>query len=179
VSNDEQEGLQGSSAIEEVAALLTADPDGSPVLPVFARAYLRRLPEEELASVPVDQVAAEVRLAFAMVDGRRGEEVVLSIHDPALETDGYSTEGTVIDFVTDDTPFLVDSVMATLTRHGLPVAMFLHPVIGTVRDESGRLAAIVPAREASRRESVQHYELDRRLTGEESAALDAELRRVL
>ncbi len=38
-----------------------------------------------------------------------------------------------------------------------------HPVIGVVREPGGALSSIVPARGAAQRDSVQHYELSRKL----------------
>ena len=40
----------------------------------------------------------------------------------------------------------------------------LHPIVGVERDADGAIEAVLHPREASRRESVMHFELDRRLT---------------
>jgi glutamate dehydrogenase len=179
VLNDDAEGANGSPLLERVGAILADDAATLPLLPAFAAAYLRRIPEEELVGVPDAQIAAQVRSVYCMLDGRGTETVILDVRDPTVERDGYETAGTVIEFVTDDIPFLVDSVIAALSSHDLHPTLLLHPVIGTIRDDAGRLIAIVPAREAARRESVQHYELDRRLDPGEASAIAEELYRAL
>jgi glutamate dehydrogenase len=85
----------------------------------------------------------------------------------------------VIETTTDDSPFLVDSVSEELTARGLTIRRLLHPVIGAVRDEDGRLVAVVPGRDAEHRESFMHFEVDRPLSGEEIADLEARVHRIL
>ena len=45
-------------------------------------------------------------------------------------------------------------------------------MIGTIRDEHGRIERVMSGRDASHRESVMHFELDRQLTADESADLE-------
>ena len=78
-----------------------------------------------------------------------------------------------------DVPFLIDSVTAEIQAHGLEVARVLHPVIGVVRDDSGTLRQIVRPSETAQRESVQLYELDRRLAEVDHPNLEARIRAVI
>jgi glutamate dehydrogenase len=63
----------------------------------------------------------------------------------------------VIEIVTDDMPFLVDSVMAELTeQRGLDVRLVVHPVFTVGRDGEGHLKTFIgeqPPREGALRES--------------------------
>ena len=54
-----------------------------------------------------------------------------------------SAEGSVVEILNDDMPFLVDSVMAELQARGLPVRFLLHPIFKTGRDQAGRLQALI------------------------------------
>jgi glutamate dehydrogenase len=76
---------------------------------------------------------------------------------------GYETAGTVIEVNVADAPFLLDSVSNEVQAHGLSVVQVTHPVIGVERDANGMLTAVRHARHTISRESVEHYELDRRL----------------
>ena len=49
--------------------------------------------------------------------------------------------------------------------------LLLHPVIGTARDENGRIERVLSGRDAAHRESVMHVELERRLEERQRAAL--------
>ena len=85
----------------------------------------------------------------------------------------------MIEATTDDSPFLVDSVSEELTARGLTIKRLLHPVIGAVRDEEGRLVGVVPGREAEHRESFMHFEVDRSLPDDVNAELEERVRRIL
>jgi len=145
----------------------------------FARAYLRRVSDEELEGASPEDLYGQVRSTFDFVDERGSHLTAVRVFDPEVATEGYSRPGSVLETNVDDSPFLVDSVMEELSARNLSVHRLLHPVIGTSRDETGRLERVSSARDASHRESVMHFELDRRLTAEERAALIERVRVIL
>jgi glutamate dehydrogenase len=51
------------------------------------------------------------------------------VSNPTRATDGWASPHTVIEIVTDDMPFIVDSINAYLARAGFEVYLLLHPVI--------------------------------------------------
>ncbi|MGE0408623.1 MAG: NAD-glutamate dehydrogenase [Amphiplicatus sp.] len=83
----------------------------------------------------------------------------------------------LLDIVTDDKPFLVDSISAALAELGKPVSFFVNAVIGCDRDEKGKRTTIAGVE--TMRESMIHAELDPPVDEEETPKLEAELRRVL
>ena len=148
-------------------------------LAAFARAYTRRLTDEDLTELPLESLFALVTSTFDLADGRGLHPSVVRVYNPALATDGYETTGTVVETSTDDSPFLVDSVTEELAARGLSMRRILHPVIGTSRDEAGHLERVLSARDASHRESVMHFELDRRLSDDERTALSERITEIL
>ena len=102
-----------------------------------------------------------------------------SAFNPTTADDGYETPGSVLETNTPDSPFLFDSVNEELQARGLAVTRVVHPVIGTERDAKGRLTALPHVREAATRESVMHFEVDRRLGAEELADLETRIRSIL
>ncbi len=147
------------------------EPARREVVVAFAKAFLRRLAPEEIVASGAHGLFGLVRAAFDLADQRGTQPSTVRVFDPDDETDGYSTVGTVVETNTDDSPFLVDSVHEELLARGLGIRRLLHPVIGTIRDEHGRIERVMPGRDASHRESVMHFELDRQLTADEAAAL--------
>ncbi|MGZ5300547.1 MAG: NAD-glutamate dehydrogenase [Actinomycetota bacterium] len=145
----------------------------------FAKAYLRRLADDEITTAPPEELYGLVRCTFDFVDGRRLQPWVVRVFNPDIATDGFTSPGTVLETSVDDSPFLVDSVTAELTARNLVVRRILHPVIGTSRDGEGRLERISSARDASHRESVMHFELDRRLSDTTRADLEERLETIL
>ena len=57
----------------------------------------------------------------------------------------------VAEIVTDDMPFLVDTVLAALALHGRAVRQLLHPVLRVSRDARGHLLGARPRRRACAR----------------------------
>ena len=69
---------------------------------------------------------------------------------------------TRIAIVNDDMPFLVDSVAATVTAHGLTIDRLVHPTITVNRDKAGLLTDLPDPKSGGRhRESVIYVEADR------------------
>jgi glutamate dehydrogenase len=143
---------------------------------IFARRYLAhaasQLPGRDDAAL--DLIARE-NLAFGAV--RRPGEMLLRARDVDAET-------TVVEVVTADAGYLVDSVRAELERSGKPAERVLHPQIVVQRDSSGRITQVVDiddnadVPEGAIVESWMYIELDDVPT-DQHAALEADLLRVL
>ena len=162
----------GNGIDRKVADALTGlEPDREQTLQAFATAYLRRIPSRDLERLDNVAIVGRVHSAFRLLDRRGFDPATVRVFDPTIEENGYETRGTVVEIVIDDQPFLVDSVTNAVTTHGFHVARTLHPVIGTERDEDGRIIRVEHGRDAAARESVEHYELEERLSAQEAAAL--------
>ncbi|NNF63204.1 MAG: NAD-glutamate dehydrogenase [Acidimicrobiia bacterium] len=170
---------QGESAIIDELVRRVSDDDTNEVIGSFARAYLRRIPADYLASHSVENFTAQVQGFFDFVNARSADEVAIRIFNPEMATHGYVLSGAVVEIATRDMAFLVDSVTNEIEDQGHVVARVLHPVIGIERDADGAITAVLPARTAASRESIQHYELGRRLNPEEMETLESGIRRAL
>ncbi len=170
-----------SSVVDRLIASIPADLSGErrSMLELFATMYLKRLPEAEVPDLPIEQLLSEVSDLLAFFDSRPVGAPAIRVFNPNDEDGGYTTPGSVVQVIADDGPFLVDSVSAVVAGSGAGILRHLHPVIGTTRDEDGRLVAIAKARGAERRESVQHFELDRDLSEDASVAMEREISHVL
>ncbi len=178
---EESPSAGSADGITEVVAQLARVRD-SELLARFVGAYLRRAPSAD-ADAPEEEpeaLLAEARGAFALADGRGGAIAGVRAFTPRREEHGYEAAGSVLETNTDDLPFLVDSVGAELTARGLRIIRVTHPIVGVRRDPAPphRITAIEHPREAPR-ESVMHFELDRRLSPEELADLEDAARHVL
>jgi glutamate dehydrogenase len=146
----------------------------------FARAYLRRAAGDVSHGLSDDDLIAEVLGAFGFADRRAaGERLTARAFNPTREKDGYEPLGSVLETNSDDWPFLVDSVTAEVESRGLCVERLRHPIIGVERAPSGRIAAMRHPRDSAQRESVMHFDLDRRLDDDELAALQDAVAKVL
>jgi glutamate dehydrogenase len=145
----------------------------------FAKAFLRRLSDEDLLAAGPDTLFGMVSSAFGFADSKGTNASAVRVFNPTTERDGYETVGSVIETSTDDSPFLVDSVNEELLARNLVVSRLLHPVVGTIRDAEGRIERVLSGRDASHRESVMHFEVDRPLTDDEREKLAARVKQIL
>ncbi|MGH3864357.1 NAD-glutamate dehydrogenase [Actinokineospora sp.] len=116
----------------------------APDIADLIRLYYRYIPPEEvLDDDPVDLVGAvrsHAQLAEKRVKGRPAVRMV----NPNSGQDGWSTPGSVVQLVTDDMPYLVESVSAELVRSGVQVQRVVHPIVVVRRDVAGGLREVLP-----------------------------------
>ncbi len=153
----------------------------------YVRQYYRHVAVEDLAARgDVDVYGAAMshyRLALQRPQG------TASVHafTPTVAEHGWAAEGhTVVEVVTDDMSFLVDSVTMELNRQGRGVHLVVHPQLLVRRDITGALVEVIddeslsPASERDVcRESWMHVEVDRVADPSELADIEAALRTVL
>src|SRR5919204_3029075 len=154
----------GAALVDELLSELDAGRTGP--LAEFVRAYVRRAPPPLRAEYTVPELAAQVRDVFAFADAREPGALAVRAYNPDHDGDGWAASGSVVDVNVEDSPFLVDTVTAVLHNYGCQVRLVLHPVMGVERGPEGRIEAVTPARGAPRRESVMHFQVDRRLDPE-------------
>src|SRR3989440_11234948 len=146
----------------------------------FARLYYAEVDPEELAArAPLDlKGAAAAHLAF----GRKftAGQARIRAYNPAGQH-GWQSTHTAIEIVSDDMPFLVDSVTMEVNRQGLTLHLLIHPVLRALRDARGELLSISRPNESSegRLESFMHIEVDRQTDPARLAELEAGIAKVL
>ena len=143
---------------------------------------------------PEDVVGIEVRDLQAMIQSHVGlsqkripGHANVKAVSPTLATDGWHSLHTVVQVVTDDMPFLVDSVSAELSRQGRSIRVVIHPRFWVKRDADGGLSEIldrdvlpgeVPP-EGAIQESWISVEIDRESEQADLAAIETAIRQVL
>ena len=130
----------------------------------FVQAYYRGVDEDDLrAATPAFLAAAAAgHLQFGM--SRRAGRPLVRIFNPREADDGWHSTRTVVEVITDDMPFLLDSLAMVLNGSGLNIHVMVHPVLRVVRDGAGRLQRVADSETpGARAESWQHVEVDRTL----------------
>src|SRR5207253_3005545 len=107
----------------------------------------------QLESADPATVAVALADSFAFVDARAPGEIAVRLIDPDVALDGSPPAGTILEVSCDDRQFIVTTVKEELHQLGQRVARLVHPVFGSERTPEGRLAAVLPAREAAHRDS--------------------------
>ncbi len=99
---------------------------------------------------------------FAQFDGKKPN---IRVYNPRFEQQGWQSPHTVISVLTQDTPFLIDSLRLLLNRRGLTVHLMVHPVMPVQRDVEGQFQAWA-ASPAEQPEALIHVECDRQTEAE-------------
>jgi glutamate dehydrogenase len=162
--------------VAQAVALAGDDHDAATLVDRF----WRFAPDEELIGITPEEMLAAARAHRQLAEQRMPGELKLRIHEPAPEQ-----QHTVIEIVTDDMPFLVDSVTALLTGHHLDIHMLVHPLVVVRREPLGRLTEVAAdvepddAIDGDIVESWMRIEIDPVRSPEDRERLRAELQRVL
>jgi glutamate dehydrogenase len=128
----------------------------------FLRAYFRGVGEEDLAERAPATLANAARSHLELGWRRAPGETLVRIFNPDRKRDGFESAHTVVQIVTDDRPFLVDSVGIALGHAGLAMHLIIHPVLEVRRDARGRLAGLgANGGQPHQAESWELYEIDR------------------
>ncbi len=139
--------------------------------------YYRHVPVEDLAGWSPAEVRGAALSHLAAARQRPAGRASVRAFTPTAAGQGWSTGRTVLEVVTDDMPFLVDSVTAELSRQGRGIRLVIHPTVTVSRDDKGRLQE-VPDHDGVL-ESWIHIEIDRVTRTSELEVIALDVRRVL
>ncbi|MFH8340233.1 NAD-glutamate dehydrogenase [Streptomyces sp. AM6-12] len=163
-------------------------PDNESTLAFLQRYYLHTAPEDLDDRDPVDVFGAAVS-HYRLAENRPQGTANVRVHTPTVEENGWTSSHTVVEVVTDDMPFLVDSVTNELTRGGRGIHAVIHPQFVVRRDLTGKLLEILPTPATSvdpaelphdaHIESWIHVEIDRETDRADLKEITSDLLRVL
>ncbi len=169
--------------IDRIAA--SASRKGRRRLPVapdrFVRCFFHGVSELDLVQRAPDDLAGAALAELGLGRARRPGRSLVRVFNPDPARDGFASSHTVIMVVTDDMPFLVDSLGMVCTHNGLAVHLLSHPVFSVVRDGHGRLKGLYlddpPA--GAKQESWQLIEIDREPDPRRLASIERGIRGML
>jgi len=159
-------------------------PDRDTVLAFLQRYYLHTAPEDLNGRDPVDIFGAALS-HYRLAENRPQGTANVRVHTPTVEENGWTCSHSVVEVVTDDMPFLVDSVTNELTRQGRGIHVVIHPQIIVRRDVTGKLIEVLSAQPGgelahdAHTESWIHVEIDRETDRGDLKQITADLLRVL
>ncbi|WP_328413705.1 NAD-glutamate dehydrogenase [Streptomyces violaceus] len=161
-------------------------PDRESLISFLQRYYLHTAPEDLADRDPVDVFGAAVS-HYRLAENRPQGTANVRVHTPTVEENGWTCSHSVVEVVTDDMPFLVDSVTNELTRQGRGIHVVIHPQFVVRRDVTGKLIEVLPTPATgagdlphdAHVESWIHVETDRETDRSDLKQITADLLRVL
>src|SRR4051794_40102044 len=116
--------------------------DRETVLAFLQRYYLHTAPEDIAGRDPVDVFGA-ASSHYRLAENRPQGTANVRVHTPTVEENGWTCSHSVVEVVTDDMPFLVDSVTNELSRQGRGIHVVIHPQVIVRRDVTGKLIEVL------------------------------------
>ncbi|MFE5796985.1 NAD-glutamate dehydrogenase [Streptomyces sp. NPDC056503] len=159
-------------------------PDRDTVLDYLQRYYLHTAPED-LSDRDPDDVFGAALAHYRLAENRPQGTANVRVHTPTVEENGWTSSHSVVEVVTDDMPFLVDSVTNELSRQGRGIHVVIHPQVLVRRDITGRLIEVLSTQihgelpHDALAESWIHVEIDRETDKADLKQITADLLRVL
>jgi glutamate dehydrogenase len=140
-------------------------PGQSEALETFVRLFYAHVPPDDILDRDTENLLGAVLSTWSFVAQRPANTPKVRAFAPTFEANGWHSLHSAIEIVNDDMPFLVDSVTAELSRHGMTVHLVIHPIARVRRDETGKMIELLPpdaeAKDGigdSRLESIMHIE---------------------
>ncbi|MGJ7440867.1 NAD-glutamate dehydrogenase [Aquipuribacter sp. MA13-6] len=125
---------------------------------VLLAGYFADVSDEDLVDRDPTDVCGAVLAHRSLAASRPAGTSLVRVFTPTVEHDGWTTAHSVVHVVTDDMPFLVDSVTNELSRAGRGIHLVVHPQVVVRRDEDGTLLDVL---------DVTHGETDPSTVGED------------
>ncbi len=182
-----------SDLLAEAAAIVehhrgAQPPPGREDAEALLRRYYRHVaPEDLVGRDPVDVYGAAMSQR-QLAERRPQGTANVRAYVPTLDEHGWASGHTVVEVVTDDMPFLVDSVTMELSRQDRGLHLVIHPQLVVRRDLAGDLIEVCDISGADAAlaeyddavvESWMHVEIDRESDPEALRAIEQDLQRVL
>ena len=165
-------------------AISALDVDAEPAREEFVHEYYRHVSPDDVLGRTAEDIVGAVSSHYDAARIRRQGTSVVRAFTPTVERQGWASDHTVIEVVTDDMPFLVDSVTGALTMMDRPVHLVVHPQIAVVRDFTGTLMTTIDAESDDLPadaivESWMHIEIERETNPVELAQIEKDIQSVL
>ncbi|GAB3703685.1 NAD-glutamate dehydrogenase [Mariniluteicoccus flavus] len=170
---------------ERAQEIMGADPDQ---VRTFVGHYFRHVDAADVVDRDTRDLLGLVNSHVTLAGTRADASPNVRVFRPVRDADGWEVGAAVVQVVTNDLPFLVDTVSMEVLRQGWNIREVFHPQYVVRRDAVGGLEAIVHSAAAftdpmTTRESWIHLEVDAPLSDEpfEDVARELEegLRRVI
>jgi len=144
----------------------------------FTELFFSRVLVADLEKLDVARASAMAQSMYDFFRVRDVKSPSVRIFTPTETIHGYSSKSLVIELINDDMPFLIDSLMPTLAKHGLRIRETYHPIFNVTRNAKGELTSIGESAD-TQAESFIHFEVSQLPEGLSAETLQKDLLWVL
>ncbi len=129
--------------------------------------YYRHISSTDLEGEEAADLLGGVIAHWQLLKEWRKGECLVRVYNPNFEEHGWQSTHTIIEVVSRDMAFLVDSLSMVLNRIGMTIYLTIHPVVYTKRDSKGNLNAILQdEKRGTTGESLIRFQVEKQLSAE-------------
>ncbi|MBA2711141.1 MAG: NAD-glutamate dehydrogenase [Tatlockia sp.] len=111
----------------------------------FVRQFYGTVALDDLREWDIDDLYGSIVNFWSLIQHRLPNETKIRIYNPDYERHGWQTTHTVVEIITDDMPFLVDSLRMVINRLGVVSHLIMH--MGNLqvrRDKNNQISEVLP-----------------------------------
>ncbi|MCC4796949.1 NAD-glutamate dehydrogenase [Enterovibrio norvegicus] len=149
------------------------DKKQQPLVETLAKRILGPISDDDLQERNESDLYGAVISLWHHLNTFEQSKIFVKVFNPTLSGDGWQSTHTIVEILTPDAPFLVDSVRMALNRLDIAAHLMLNGPQHVVKDAKGKVIEI--GDEKGERQSVFHIEIDKLTSKKEMAALEKEL----
>ena len=123
----------------------------------FIRQYYSAVSAEDLRQRRSGDLAGAALSHLKLSRTRRKGQIKIRVFNPDPAKDGWESQHSVLQLVTDDRAFLVDSLGAAVNTENLSVHLTVHPLLRLHRDNRGRITRLLARNETSASHALESH----------------------
>ena len=175
---------QASVILDNVCKLIQKKVHADNVLLVekFAKALYSNMSKEDLANRNDSDLYGAALSLWNSLEKNTTDDAVIRVFNPEVAKDGWQSSHTIVEIITKDMPFLVDSVRMAMTRENIASHLLLHCPLKIKRDENAKISGLSNLKaeqESSSTKTVFFIEIDRQTDSSVIESFKKELESVL
>ena len=134
-----------SDRMDELLALIDKRSGGEKASQTkqFVRQYYEHVGWHDLAEMDLDEMYGSALSLWNFAQDHKPGDTLVRVYNPRFEEQGWKADHTIVEIVTDDMPFLVDSGTALLQSHDLNVHLIIHPIVRLRRAKDGSVTDVL------------------------------------
>ena len=109
---------------------------------LFSSEFYRHVPPDDIAKTDPKVLAAIAMNILEFGRMRSPDSLLIRAFNPTSAEHGWTSRHSIVEIVTDDMSFLVDSVVNELARQGISVHRVVHPVLKVRRTREGTISRL-------------------------------------
>ena len=148
----------------------------------FINIYYQRIAVDDLEKHSFQDLAGAALAIMQLAKKRTKDQDKVHVYNPVYDKHGWQSTHTVVEIITRNRPFLVDSISMALNRLGSTIHLTIHPVVSIKRNTQGILTDIEASdskKQGFDAESIMHFEIDRLTEGSSFKDIESDINSVL